>query len=121
MYTRIKTTAEIDAMRTGGKMLATVLVGLKGYMQSGMSTKDLAEFAKKELHALGGKPAFLGYQGFPDVLCVSVNEQVVHGLIQIAKDDSRDGTPSVAEIKATFGTLMRKELGQAEDTLDIET
>ena len=80
MYTRIKTTAEIDAMRTGGKMLATVLVGLKGYMQSGMSTKDLAEFAKKELHALGGKPAFLGYQGFPDVLCVSVNEQVVHGI-----------------------------------------
>lgn len=61
-------------------MLATVLVALSGYLEPGMTTKDLAEHAKAELKALGGTPAFLGYQGFPDVLCVSVNEQVVHGI-----------------------------------------
>ncbi|MBA2491089.1 MAG: phospholipase D-like domain-containing protein [Gammaproteobacteria bacterium] len=49
------------------------------------------------------------------------NEQVVHGLIQIAKDGSRESTPSTAEVKATFGGMMRKELVQAEDTLAIET
>ena len=80
MYTQVKTDAEIDAMREGGKMLAIVLERLSKYVQSGMSTQDLADFAKKELHSLGGKPAFLGYQGFPDVLCVSVNEQIVHGI-----------------------------------------
>ena len=49
------------------------------------------------------------------------NEQVVHGLIQIAKDGSDESTPSTAEIKATFGGMMRKELVQADDTLAIET
>jgi len=49
------------------------------------------------------------------------NEQVVHGLIQIAKDGSRESTPSTAEVKATIGGMMRKELVQAEDTLAIET
>ena len=45
-----------------------------------MSTKDLAEIAKSELKKLGGQPTFLGYDGFPDVLCVSVNDEVVHGI-----------------------------------------
>lgn len=45
-----------------------------------MSTKDLANIAKEELRALGGQPAFLGYYDFPDVLCVSVNDEVVHGI-----------------------------------------
>ncbi len=80
MYTQVKTDQEIQAMREGGKMLATVLVALSKYVQPAMTTKELANYAKAELKALGGTPAFLGYQGFPDVLCVSVNEQVVHGI-----------------------------------------
>src|SRR3989344_3164355 len=80
MMTKIKTDAEIQAMREGGKMLATVLQALKNNIKSGMTTKDLADIAAKELKRLGGKPAFLGYEGFPDVLCVSVNSQVVHGI-----------------------------------------
>ena len=80
MMTKIKTDAEIQAMREGGKMLATVLQALKNNIKSGMTTKDLADIAAKDLKRLGGKPAFLGYEGFPDVLCVSVNSQVVHGI-----------------------------------------
>ena len=45
-----------------------------------MSTKDLAVAAARELDALGGKPAFLGYQGFPDLICISLNQEVVHGI-----------------------------------------
>lgn len=80
MITAVKTPVEIDAMRTSGRMLATVLEVLRKRLEPGMSTKDLAEQAAKELRALGGKPAFLGYQGFPDVLCVSLNDEVVHGI-----------------------------------------
>ena len=49
------------------------------------------------------------------------NEQVVHGLIQIANDGSGENAPSTAEVKATFGGMMKKELVQAQDTLAIET
>ena len=80
MYTRIKTPVEIAAMRESGRMLATVLDKLAQVTEPGMSTLDLAEIAKQELKPLGGQPTFLGYYGFPHVLCVSVNDEVVHGI-----------------------------------------
>ncbi len=67
-------------MRTSGRMLATVLQLLKPQVVPGITTQELADLAARELQALGGKPAFLGYQGFPDVICISVNEEVVHGI-----------------------------------------
>jgi methionyl aminopeptidase len=80
MVTRIKTAHEIAAMRESGRMLATVLQLLKNEVQPGLSTKELADRAAAELKKLGGEPAFLGYQGFPDVICISVNDEVVHGI-----------------------------------------
>lgn len=80
MTTRVKTAKEIAAMRESGKMLATVLQLLKSKLVVGMTTKDLANIAAEELQKLGGKPSFLGYQGFPDVICISVNDEVVHGI-----------------------------------------
>lgn len=80
MYTRVKTDKEIDTMRESGRLLATVHATLREAITEGMTTKDLAEIAKRELRGTGGQPTFLGYYGFPDVLCVSVNEEVVHGI-----------------------------------------
>jgi methionyl aminopeptidase len=80
MFTRVKTTTELDAMRESGRMLATVLKLLEKQIAPGMTTKDLAEIAAQEVKKLGGEAPFLGYQGYPDVLCVSVNEEVVHGI-----------------------------------------
>jgi methionyl aminopeptidase len=80
MYTRVKTDSEIEAMRVSGQMLATVLQALKPKVQPGISTAKLDDIAAKELKALGGQPAFLGYQGFPKVICISVNDEVVHGI-----------------------------------------
>jgi methionyl aminopeptidase len=80
MKTRVKTATEIVAMRSSGKMLATVLQSLRQQAKAGMTTQDLANIAEQELQQLGGKPAFLGYQGFPDVICISVNDEVVHGI-----------------------------------------
>lgn len=80
MMTKVKTPAEIEDMRVSGRMLASVLDYLKKEISAGMSTKDLAILAARELEKLGGKPPFLGYQGFPDVICISVNDEVVHGI-----------------------------------------
>jgi methionyl aminopeptidase len=80
MVTRAKTAREIAAMRDSGHMLASVLNLLRNQLQVGMSTKDLAVIAAAELEKLGGQPSFLGYQGFPDVICISVNNEVVHGI-----------------------------------------
>ncbi len=80
MMTKVKTADEILAMRESGRMLATVLDILRKRVEPGMSTKELSEIAKEELRALGGQPPFLGFYGYPDVLCVSVNDEVVHGI-----------------------------------------
>jgi methionyl aminopeptidase len=80
LFTKVKTSEEIIAMRQSGKILAHVLKQLSLQIMDGMSTKDLAEIAKYELRSTGGQPTFLGYYGFPDVICVSVNDEVVHGI-----------------------------------------
>jgi methionyl aminopeptidase len=80
MFTKVKTEEELKAMRHSGQLLAQVLKVLSRKIEPGMTTKDLAEIAKDELRSTGGQPTFLGYQGFPDVLCVSVNDEVVHGI-----------------------------------------
>lgn len=77
---RLKSSQELDAMRDSGRMLAKVLNHLKKNTEQGMTPKDLALIARKELSSLGGEPAFLGYQGFPDVICISVNDQVQHSI-----------------------------------------
>ena len=85
MQTKVKTQSEIKAMRESGRMLATVLELLRGKVEPGISTKHLADIARDELKSLGGEASFLGYQGFPDVICISVNEEVVHGIPKATK------------------------------------
>lgn len=80
MYNQVKTAQEIEAMRSGGKILATILNELKQQVRSGITTKSLADYAAMRLKENGAKPETLGYQGYPDVLCVSVNDEVVHGI-----------------------------------------
>jgi len=67
-------------MRESGRLLATVLATLREAVQPGMSTKELAEIAKRELRGTGGTPTILGMYGFPDVICISLNDEVVHGI-----------------------------------------
>jgi methionyl aminopeptidase len=83
MFTRVKTAQEISAMRESGKILATVLQTLSKEAAVGMTTEHLARIAEGELRALGGEPVFKGHPGvypFPSIICISVNDQVVHGI-----------------------------------------
>lgn len=78
--TSIKTPQEIVAMREGGRMLATVLQLLKRETKAGLTPQDMSQMAGEELKRLGGEPAFKGFQGFPDIICISVNNQVQHAI-----------------------------------------
>jgi methionyl aminopeptidase len=80
MQNRVKTKPEIDAIKDSGKMLATVLQKIEDTIEAGMCGIDIDNLANRELKSLGGVPAFLGYQGFPASICVSVNDEVVHGI-----------------------------------------
>lgn len=80
MFTKVKTQQEIQGMRESGRMLASVHALLSQQTVAGVTEKYLAELAAKELKALGGHPTFKGYNGFPDVICISVNDKVVHGI-----------------------------------------
>ena len=80
MMNQIKTPDEITAIRESGHMLAAVLQYLELKTVPGITTGELDRLAAAELKLLGGKPAFLGYEGFPAVICISVNEEVVHGI-----------------------------------------
>jgi methionyl aminopeptidase len=76
----LKSKSEIDKMRIACHIVAEVLQELVGLARPGVSTLELDAFAEKSIRARGAVPAFKGYRGFPKTLCVSVNEQVVHGI-----------------------------------------
>ena len=76
----IKSAREAAVMRRAGRMVATVLGILIKELRAGMKTKELDAIAGRELAWLGAKPSFKGYRGFPANLCVSVNEEIVHGI-----------------------------------------
>src|SRR5512138_3553685 len=80
MFTRVKTPQEITYMRESGKILATILKQICHTLEPGMTGLDVSEFAKKELKIYGATAPFLGYGGFPDVICISVNDEIVHGI-----------------------------------------
>ncbi len=76
----LKSTDELAAMRQAGRAVATLLERLPGLARPGVPTKHLDEEARRLLQRLGAASAFLGYRGFPACICVSVNEEVVHGI-----------------------------------------
>jgi methionyl aminopeptidase len=77
---KLRTEAEIVAMRESGRMLASVLELMRQKTEAGLTPKNMSDLARKELKSLGGEPAFLGFFGYPDIICISVNNQVQHSI-----------------------------------------
>lgn len=75
-----KSAAEITIMQEGGRSVAKVLQRMKEVVKPGITTMEIAEEADRMARALNIAPAFKGYNGYPAVICVSVNEEVVHGI-----------------------------------------
>jgi methionyl aminopeptidase len=76
----IKSPSEIEKMRTSGIALRKVHDAVKAAVRVGATTMDLERAAVAKVEELGVKAAFLGYHGYPAVLCTSVNDQVIHGI-----------------------------------------
>src|SRR5512137_227100 len=75
-----KSPAEIARMRAASELVAAVLSDLQGAIAPGVSTGELDDRAEAKIRAAGGTPAFKGYHGYPATLCVSINDEVIHGI-----------------------------------------
>ena len=76
----LKSHAEIEHMRAAGVLLRQVMAEVTNRVGPGITTAELDHVARKLIRDGGGRPAFLGYRGYPATLCTSINEQVVHGI-----------------------------------------
>ena len=82
----IKSKEEIEILRECGRRLATVLHKVKDIVAPGVTTEELDAYAEKLIREMGDEPAFLNYRPegaripFPASLCVSINDEVVHGI-----------------------------------------
>lgn len=100
----IKTAEEIEKMRQGGKILAEILRKITQEVKAGVSSLTLNELAEKLIRDSGGTPSFKGYRGsrndkpFPSTICVSINNEVVHG-------------PATAEKIIRNGDLVSIDIG----------
>ena len=109
----IKSEEEIAAMRQAGRIVATVLDILKTKVKPGMRTEELDVIAAKELKKLGAKSSFKGYHGYPANLCVSVNDEIVHGIP--GKRVLKDGDI----VSLDFGAIYAGFQGDAAVTVGV--
>src|SRR3989344_2724184 len=72
----IKTEQEIQIMKEGGRILAKILKRLSDAVKPGITTNGLEELARELVSSYGVEPSFLGYGGYPAVLCTSVNDEI---------------------------------------------
>ena len=101
----IKTTEEIEGMRAASELVSRTLGEVAKWVAPGVTTRKLDNVAREFILDNGGKPACLGYQGFPGTLCIEVNETVVHGFPSgyVLKEGDIIGTDCVVELNGFHG------------------
>jgi methionyl aminopeptidase len=77
---QVKTPEQIELMRSAGLVVARALKEMRAAVAPGVSTSDLDDIARQVLADTGATSSFLGYHGYPAVICSSVNDKVVHGI-----------------------------------------
>ena len=111
----LKSPLEIERMRRSNRVVAEILQEVKAAVQPGVKTRELDELAEALLKKHRARSAFKGYNGYPAVLCTSVNEEVVHG---IPSDRVlRDGDI----LSLDFGTVLDDYYGDAAITVPVGT
>lgn len=106
----LKSKAEIEKMRRAGQIVAESLFRLREQLQPGISTYDLDRLAEEYIRGQGLTPAFKGYLGFKHTLCISINEEVVHGIPskkRILKEGDIVGLDCGAVYQGYFGDSAR--------------
>lgn len=87
---KIKSDREIELLKTAGHIVYLTHQYLKPYVKDGVTTKKLDELAEKFILSKGATPSCKGYEGYPATLCISINEEVVHGIPSNRKLKSGD-------------------------------
>ncbi len=104
-----KTAEEIAIMREGGRILAHALEQVMKAVAPGITTLELDRVFEKEVRAAGAVPSFLGYRGYPNALCTSVNDEVVHGIPgnRTLKEGDIIGVDGGVQYKELFTDMAR--------------
>ncbi len=96
----IRNSRELDLMRGSCRMVGKAHRTIGSMLKPGITTQDLDEAAEQTIRDEGGTPAFKGYHGYPATICISINEQVIHGIPSGRK--VRDGDLVSVDIGAEF-------------------
>ncbi|MCC8173127.1 MAG: type I methionyl aminopeptidase [Odoribacter sp.] len=110
----LKTEEEIELLRESNQLVGKTLGELAKHIRPGISTLDLDKIAEEFIRAHDAVPGFLGYNGFPNTLCISVNDAVVHG-IPSAKDFLKEGDV----ISIDCGTIKNGFYGDSAYTFEV--
>ena len=110
----LKTAEEIELLRENNLLVSATLAEVGKYVRPGVSTLELDKLAEEFIRSPGAQPGFLGYGGFPNTLCMSVNEEVVHG-IPSAKRILKEGDV----LSVDCGTLMKGFYGDSAYTFAV--
>ena len=76
----LKNSAQITAMKDAGRITGEALLVARDMVRPGISTYEIDEAIRRYIEKCGAKPAFLGYGGFPASACISINDEVIHGI-----------------------------------------
>ena len=77
---QLKNSSQISAMIDAGRITGEALLVARESVRAGMSTKELDTIIRNHIEKCGAKPSFLGYHGFPGSACISINDEVIHGI-----------------------------------------
>ena len=104
----LKTEEEIELLRENNLLVSATLAEVGRHIKPGITTRELDAIAEEFIRSHGAVPAFLGYSGYPATLCISVNEQIVHG---IPSDYAlKEGDIVEAMVHAASDTILTCEL-----------
>lgn len=110
----LKTDEEIELMREANQLVGKTLAEVGRHVEPGVSTLQLDKIAEEFIRDHGAVPAFLGYGGFPNSICASVNEQVVHGIPSASKILNEGDIISV-----DCGTILNGYVGDSAYTFCV--
>lgn len=99
---KLKNSAQLKAMREAGRITAQALLVARDAIKEGVTTKELDTKIRSFIEKCGAKPSFLGLYGFPGSACISVNEQVIHG-IPSSKVVLKEGDIVKIDVGAFYG------------------
>jgi methionyl aminopeptidase len=90
-----RSASELQRIKAANQLVARILAELAGAVRAGMTTGELDALAERLVRDAGAEPAFKGYRGFPATLCVSINQEVVHGIPSSARALKRGDIVSI--------------------------